>query len=257
MQFVQVSDESEVRILTLTRGKANAFNLAMVDELLDVVDAALSVDGARAIVFASAKPRFFSSGFDVEEVFAYDLPAMRHFFGRFLELFEAVLRMPKPVVGALSGHAYAGGAFLALAFDLRVMAEGDYGFALNEINFGAVLPPSLRRVLISTVGPREATRMILTGESIKPSRALEIGLADDVVPEEQVLPTALQRAHAFAQKPAAAFRFSKHALQRDLGYADPNQHPSLDEFITQWFSPECIERRQQITASLKAKSTAK
>jgi 3,2-trans-enoyl-CoA isomerase len=256
MQFVNVSNDSEVRILELSRGRANAFNLAMVEELIESVRQGEDDDTVRALVFSSATPGFFSAGFDVLEVFAYDRDAMYHFFGRFMELFQRVLRMPKPVVGALTGHAYAGGAFLALALDVRIMAEGDFGFALNEINFGAVLPPQLRRALINAVGQREATRMILTGDSVKPQRALATGLADEVVPIEQVLPTALRHAHALAQKPSGAFAFSKRALQQDAGNPDSEANESLDDFVAQWFSPECAERRRALTASLKIKSQA-
>jgi len=155
MEFVKASNDSEVRVLELSRGRANAMNLPMVEELIEAVRYAEQADGVRALVFSSAQPGFFSAGFDIEEVFAYDRAAMYHFFGRFMELFRRVLHLAKPVVGALAGHAYAGGAFLALTFDVRVMAEGDFGFALNEINFGAVLPPTLRRALINAVGPRE------------------------------------------------------------------------------------------------------
>lgn len=256
MQFVRVSNESEVRIFELSRGKANALNLPMIEELIEAVREGQAERSARAFVFSSAQPGFFCGGFDVAEVFEYDRSTMRHFFGRFMSLYEQLLLTGKPVIGALRGHAYAGGAFLALAFDVRVMAEGEYGFALNEINFGAILPWALRWGLIKTVGGREATRMILTGEAVKPVRALEIGLSDEVVPEDQVLSAALKHAHNLAQKPADAFAFSKHALQRDLGYSEESRHESLDEFLTQWFSPECSERRRSLTASLKTKSSA-
>jgi enoyl-CoA hydratase/carnithine racemase len=255
MQFIQTSDDSDVRILTLARGKANAMNLPMIEELIESLAEAERDDGVRGLVIASATHGFFSAGFDVLEVFAFDPPTMRNFFGRFMNLYERTLRSPKPIVGAISGHAYAGGAFLALAFDVRVMAEGDFGFALNEINFGAVLPRSLRLALINTVGSRQAARMILSGDSIKPALALEIGLADDLVPQELVVATALAHAHRLAQKPATAFAFSKRALQRDAGYQDEQQE-SLDEFLTQWFSPECVARRRSLVESLKAKSSA-
>ena len=257
MQFIQQSDESEVRVLTLARGKANAMNLPMIEELIEAIREGERDDRVRALLFASARLGFFSAGFDVEEVFSYDLPTMRHFFGRFMHLYELALHTPKPTVGAISGHAYAGGAFLALAFDLRIMAEGEFGFALNEINFGAVLPRSLRLALINTVGSREATRMILSGDSVKPPRALQTGLADEVVPQEQTLSIAVAHAHRMAQKPATAFAFSKRALQRDAGYLGASeQHEPLDEFLAQWFSPECAERRRSLVASLKAKSSA-
>jgi enoyl-CoA hydratase/carnithine racemase len=251
MSFVQVADDSEVRILTLSRAKANAMNHAMVDELLNAVRDASGDDRVKAIVIASDQKGFFSAGFDVEEVFAYDLPAMRHFFSHFIDLFEGLLHMPKPVIGAISGHTWAGGAFLALSFDARIFGDGEYGFALNEINFGAVLPAAIRKALIAIVGAREATRVILGGESVTPKKALEIGLADALVPSAEALPAALRLAHLMAAKPKGAFAFSKRALQQDAGYAQERE--PLDGFLKQWFSPECTERRHALTAALKGK----
>jgi enoyl-CoA hydratase/carnithine racemase len=226
-------------------------NLEMVDELFSAVQAASHDDSVSAVVLASDRPGFFSAGFDVEEVFAYDVPAMRHFFRRFLDAFDALVQMSKPAVGAISGHAWAGGAFLALALDARIFAGGQHGFALNEINFGAVLPTCIRRALIATVGAREATRMILSGESVVPERALRLGLADAVVPIPDVLPKALEIAHQLASKPHSAFAFTKRALQEDVGY--PREREVLDDFLAQWFSPDCVARREALTASLKSK----
>src|SRR5262249_43222476 len=145
MTHLRISDDDGIRIVQLSREKANAMNLDMLEELNAAIE---NAGAAKALVIGSAQPRFFSSGFDVREVFGYERPAMHHFFGRFMDLYEGILRFPKPVVGAIGGHAFAGGAFLALACDFRVMADGDYGFAINEINFGAVLPPAIRRMAI-------------------------------------------------------------------------------------------------------------
>ena len=255
MTFISTSDHAEIRNIPLSRGKANAMNLAMVDELLQVVRDASTEDRVGAIVMASDRPGFFSAGFDVEEVFAYDREAMSHFFERFLDVFEALVNMPKPVVGAISGHAWAGGAFLALGMDVRIFGDGDFSFALNEINFGAVLPRGIRRALIAVVGGREATRIILTGESVSPEHAMRFNLADAVVPASEVLPRAIQVAHQLAEKPKSAFAYTKRALQSDLGY--PTEREDLTEFLDQWFSPECVARREALTAALKAKSGKK
>lgn len=252
LDFIQIRDHNEVRILTLSRPKANALNSQMVDELTETVRSAQADDAVRAVVVASSQPGFFSAGFDVNEVFGYDPPAMRVFFLRFVALYERLLRLPKPVIGALTGHTVAGGAFLALACDMRVMAAGDYAFAVNEINFGAIVPSSVRQLLIDTIGPHQAARMILTGDAVKPKQALEIGLVDDVVAETDVLVAAMRLAHELAAKPSGAFGSSKRALHADCGHLlESDGRDSIDEFLDQWFSPECAERRRALTTSLK------
>ena len=252
LDFIQVRDHNEVRIFNLSRPKANALNGQMVEELSAAVRDAGADDAVQAVVVASLQPGFFSAGFDVNEVFSYDPPAMRAFFLRFVDVYESLLRLPKPVIGALTGHTVAGGAFLALAFDMRVMAAGDYAFAVNEINFGAIVPSSVRRLLIDTIGPRQAARMILTGDAVKPKRALEIGLVDEVVAETDVFAAALRLAHELAAKPRGAFGFSKLALHADRGHLlEAHDRGSLDEFLDQWFSPECAELRRSLTESFK------
>jgi len=80
----------------------------MVEELISIIGQARSTGAVRAIVLASANPKFFSPGFDVTEVFQYDRERMTEFFGRFIDLYEMMFRLPKPLVAAVSGHAYLG-----------------------------------------------------------------------------------------------------------------------------------------------------
>src|SRR5262245_64620694 len=112
---------AEVAVLCLSRGRANALNAELVDELGKAIEQVAADASARALVLASAAPTLFCAGFDVSEVFAYDRARMLTFFGAFVSVFERLRTLPKPVVCALAGHAFAGGAILALAADVRVM----------------------------------------------------------------------------------------------------------------------------------------
>src|SRR6185503_11897386 len=167
-------------VVTLARGKANALNSAMVEELTAAFSDAAASEDVKGVVLASDRPKFFSAGFDVVEVFGYDRETMREFFGRFIDLYEKMLRLPKPLVAAVNGHAYAGGAVLALACDARVMVRGEFGFALNEINLGMALPPGMIRLATQAVGVRNAWDMVVGGQTVTAERALEIGLAASV-----------------------------------------------------------------------------
>ncbi len=155
MEYLLSERDGSLLVLTLARGKANALNRALVEELLSEVTAAAADDSVRGLVLASNRPRFFSSGFDVREVFTYDPPGMTEFFGRFIDLYESLYRFPKPLVGAVSGHCFAGGAILATACDFRIMAEGEYGYALNEVKLGLALPGTLRKMLVAAKPARE------------------------------------------------------------------------------------------------------
>src|SRR4051794_25432789 len=130
MAHIIESDEHGIRVLKLASGKANALHPPVVEELLSAVRRAAGDPAAGGLVLGSDRPRFFSAGFDVKQVFEFDRPAMTVFFGSFIDLYEALLAFPKPVIGAIGGHAVAGGAVLALTADQRVFAEGDGRFVL-------------------------------------------------------------------------------------------------------------------------------
>jgi 3,2-trans-enoyl-CoA isomerase len=96
VEHIRSERDENLLILSLARGKANALNYALVDELCTAVSAAAADGSVRGLVLGSDRPRFFSSGFDIREVFQYDRDGMAAFFGRFIDLYESLYRFPKP-----------------------------------------------------------------------------------------------------------------------------------------------------------------
>jgi len=176
---------------------------------------------------------------------------MTEFFGLFMDLYEKMLRLPKPLVAAVNGHAYAGGAVLALACDARVMAQGEFGFALNEINLGMALPPGMIRLAINAVGVRSAWDMVLGGHPVMSARALEIGLAADVVDSKDVLDRAKEMARELADKPPLTFAIVKQNFLEVAGHHPTgNDRSWLGPFIEHWFSAETMRRKDALIQSL-------
>ncbi len=131
MKFITFERMNRLLRVTLVRGKVNAINHEMLIEINKMLDEADKDPKIEALVFASGSSKFFSPGFDVAEVFSYDQDQMTSFFGTFVEMVNRLVRFSKPTIAGIGGHAYAGGAILALACDFRVMAKGSYGFSLN------------------------------------------------------------------------------------------------------------------------------
>lgn len=249
VEHIQSERDDNLLILSLARGKANALNYGLVEELYSAVAAAASDESVRGLVLASARPRFFCSGFDIREVFAYDHQGMTSFFGRFIDLYESLYRFPKPVVAALTGHTFAGGAILAIACDFRIMAEGDFGFALNEINLGLALSPGIRRMLVDAVGVARAREVLFFGEPLSPARALETGLVRELAPPEQVRERAIACARLLAGKPPTAYREIKRSLREFSGADDaPGDRSTLGQFVDMWFSAEAQECRRAVAS---------
>ncbi len=249
MEHIESERDGSVLVLSLARGKANALNTALVDELHVAVTTAAEDETVRGLVLASSRPRFFSTGFDIREVFGYDRAGMTTFFGGFIDLYESLYQFPKPVVAALSGHTFAGGAILAIACDFRIMVEGDFGFALNEINLGLALSSGIRKMLVDAVGVAGAREVLLFGEPLTPERALKIGLVRELAPPEQVRERAVATARFLAARPPVAYREIKRSL-RELGAAQTGDRATLGQFVDMWFSREAQECRKAVAAKV-------
>lgn len=251
MDFVKLEIRDSVLVVTLARGKANPMNWQMVEELSEAARRASLDTEVKGVVIASESPRFFSGGFDVAEVFAYDRPKMTQFFQKFIDTYQAFFHCPKPVVAAIGGHAYAGGAVLALSCDYRVMAEGEYGFALNEINLGVALPASIANMAIDAVGYRNAYNMILTGASLTPAQALACGLSAETVPASELLDRSITLAKSLGEKAPGAFARAKVIMKKVAGRSIAGENPEeLEEFMDSWFSDEAEERKSALIRSL-------
>lgn len=250
MEHIRYEQDGPLASIILARGKANALTGPMLAEILEAVEQAQADPAVGALVLGSATPRFFSAGFDVTQVFRFSREELEPFLRRFATLVDRLLHFPKPTVAALSGHTYAGGAILSLTCDFRVMAAGDYGFALSEINIGVGLPPSIFRMLADAAGVTNARRMFLTGDAVKSARALEIGLVDELASEGDVLEHARALGRTLAAKPPAAYAKIKQVLRASQGHERRPDGQAFTIDVDTWFSDEAMESKRRILQSL-------
>jgi enoyl-CoA hydratase/carnithine racemase len=119
------------------------------------------------------------------------------------------------VVAAVTGYALGGGCELALCADIRIAAD-NAKFGQPEILLGLIPGAGGTQRLARLVGPSRAKELIFTGRQVRAEEALRIGLVDQVVPAEEVYPTALAWALKLASGPAYALRAAKEAVDRGL-----------------------------------------
>jgi enoyl-CoA hydratase/carnithine racemase len=252
MEHVRLDRDGTTSILTMQRGKVNALTHAMVKELEAAVAEVAADDAVAALILTSDRPRFFSPGFDVAEVFQYQRDEIAAFLTSFGRLMDRLMWLPKPSVAALNGQTYAGGALLALCCDFRLMAAGDYGFALTEVNIGVRLPESVFRMLAQAVGVPVARRMFLTGEPIGAVEGLAHGLYTAVVPGEELNASALAFAAQLGAKPRATYTAIKHKMLTASGLRPLGEgEPWLD--VDAWFTPEAQEMKRKLAEKLGKK----
>jgi enoyl-CoA hydratase len=120
-----------------------------------------------------------------------------------------VFTFPIPTVAAVSGHAIAGGAFLAFACDLRHAADGPFRLHVNEVAIALPLPSWALVLAESAIPARWHTEAILHARPYAPAEALERGIVDGVAPPDQVLAQARRTAAGLAGLDHGAYAVAK------------------------------------------------
>jgi len=253
--MLEIHDHDRVREIRLARPPANALDPGLVSALAEAVAAAPEA-GAHALVL-SAGPGMYSGGLDVPALLALEREELAAFLDDFLELLRTIALSEVPIVAAISGHAPAGGAVLAIHCDYRVMATGDYRIGLNEARVGIPLPQALHSVLARVVGRRQAERLATRGLMIPAAEALAIGLVDELVEPDALVPRAIEVARDFLAVPPVAMRRTRELARRDLAAIFENEQRSTWElFVDDWYSEETQATLRALVERLRQKRSA-
>jgi enoyl-CoA hydratase/carnithine racemase len=246
MRHVHVSTDDHLAQVALARGKVNALNEEVVDELAVCFSRLARDPDVRSIVLTGSG-KFFSFGFDIPAFLDHSREAFLAYLRKFASLYRDLFAHPKPVVAALNGHAVAGGCMLALACDARIMAAGKGKVGLNEIAFGSSLFAGSVEMLRYCVGDRNAGRIASSGAMYPPEEALSLGLLDRVVADADLVPAARELAREYGRKDPAAFRSIKALLRRPaLEEMARREDASLQEFVEIWYSDRTRENLRKI-----------
>jgi len=168
----------------------------------------------RAVVLYGGE-RVFAAGADIKAMSQLDATGMVAWGRELTNSFTEVARIPKPVIAAVTGYALGGGYELALCADFRVLgASAKIG--QPEIQLGIIPGAGGTQRLSRLIGPAKAKDLIFTGRHVGAEEALEIGLADAVVPDDEVYSTAVAMARKFAAGPPLALAAAKQAIDEGL-----------------------------------------
>ena len=213
-EYVRLEVADGVGTIRLDRPKMNAISIQVQDELRAVAAEATGRDDVKAVVVYGGE-RVFAAGNDVKEMADMSYIDMVERSGPLQSAVTAVARIPKPVVAAVTGYALGGGCELALAADVRFAADNAV-LGQPEVLLGIIPGAGGTQRLTRLVGPSKAKDLIFTGRFVKADEALRIGLADRVVPADQVYAEAVAWAGQFAGAASYAVRAAKEAIDRGL-----------------------------------------
>jgi enoyl-CoA hydratase len=215
MEYTQLGPIAEIQF---DDGKVNAMGPAFFDDLNAALDRA-EREKPEALVLAG-REGFFSPGLNVKllpTLAADELTRTLQSFGHTL---LRVWTCPVPTVAAVTGHAVAGGLFLALACDRRVIARGAYRLHANEHAIGLPLPSWAQAITQSVVAGPTYVQLMLHARAFGVDEALDLGLVDEVVDAGMAIARAREVASGFGGLSLPAYALSKRRLrQRDFDWA--------------------------------------
>jgi enoyl-CoA hydratase len=212
MARFQVLREGNLAVISLDDGKANALALEQFDSLSQCLKEVEASDAEAAVL--TGREGSFSAGLNLKVLPGLEPRALVEVMERFATVVGHELFMfPKPIVAAVSGHAIAAGAMMALACDVRLFARGAFKFGLNEVPGGLPMPLFGIELVRAVVSPEHWTTLIMHGQLIDPDACLKRGIAEAVLAPQEVRAAAIARAQELAKLPLEAYAIAKHKLR--------------------------------------------
>jgi enoyl-CoA hydratase len=208
-----VETADHIAVITINRPKVlNALDVPTLLELEAAFEGVERNDDVRVIIITGAGERAFVAGGDIADLNSRNgLAHYREFAEIVHRVFRKIEICDKPTIAAVNGYALGGGTELVLATDIRILAE-NARLGLPEITLGLFPGAGGTQRIIRQVPPCRAKEIMFTGEQISAAEAVAIGLANKVVPQQNVLAEARALAAKIAAKSPLVLKLLKRTL---------------------------------------------
>jgi enoyl-CoA hydratase len=215
MGFVNYEVKGAVGIVTINRPEAlNALNSAVLDDLKAVIEG-VDVNEIRCLILTGAGEKSFVAGADIGEMSSLTKAEGEAFGKKGNDIFRQIETLPIPVIAAVNGFALGGGCEIAMSCDFRICSDNAV-FGQPEVGLGITPGFGGTQRLARLVGPGMAKQMIYTARNIKADEAFRIGLVNQVVPQEELMPVVEKIANGIAMNAPIAVRNCKKAINDGL-----------------------------------------
>ncbi len=235
---VSLSVEDGIGVITLDRPPANSYDLGFIQELAGAVQQVADDDAVKVSVLRSASERFFSAGADVKAFNENTVAANMEMIRASHETLSSIATIPKVFIAEINAHALGGGLEIALACDLRFAAEGDYRLGTPEVTLGVLPGNGGTQRLPRLIGWSRALELMVTGRTVTPAEALELGIVNALHPAGELREQTLEYARVLASGATKAIGSIKLAVHEGLGLGLEAGLERERELVEQLFSSE-------------------
>ena len=231
--------------ICFNRNPVNALNFEMLNELSKSLSDLENNPDINLIILSGGKSKFFSFGLDIPELLDFGRADLKKILLLLIDTCKKIYLCPKITISKINGHATGGGCMLALSTDFRYMINNRSKIALNEINIGLSLFSSTIEILKTIVGVKNSKEILLGGNLLNTTKALEYGLINGLYEEndDSYFDAIIEE---YSSKSSIAIKDLKNSLRiSDLSLL--NDHDSkLEFFLDIFYSPETQEKLKKI-----------
>lgn len=233
MPLIQTSKEGDTLVVTFARPPANAFNLALIEELAACFEGAAAVPPPGGLV-VTGDGAVFSGGVDFKEAPRCTAEEKRRMVQGINRMITALYGIPRATVAAVNGHAIGGGFVVMLACDARLGVPSNAKLALSEVAAGIPYPACPMEIVKAELAPDIRRRLVLSGGPISPAEAHILGIVDELVAADRLVSRAVDLARARSALPAYARvkeQLKRDTLQRMRAIVADAKDPMLDHWV--------------------------
>jgi enoyl-CoA hydratase/carnithine racemase len=235
---VTFAADGGIGTITLDRPPANSYEAGFIDELAEAVEAAAEADDAHVVLLRSASEKFFSAGADIKAFHENTVEANMEMIRASHHALASIARIPKVFIAEINGHALGGGLEIALACDLRFGADGEYRLGTPEVTLGVLPGNGGTQRLPRLISPSRALDLMITGRTVTPQEAYEIGILDRIFPAEELHEQTLAYAQPLAAGATKAVGNIKLAVREGLAAGLERGLEREQELVEELFSSE-------------------
>ena len=246
MTLTEIESHDNVGILKLNNGVTNPLDLGFLNQILDDLQKLNEDENVASVILTSNNTKFFSIGFNIPTLIKQPQGNVISFYTTFNRLCMELYTFPKPTLAVIPGHAVAGGCILTLCCDHRLIAEGHKLMGLNEVKLGVPIPYPGACMLQQIVGVNQAGKLMKVGDFYEPPESLKMGLVDQVIPADDLLPKSIEKAKEMGELPndiLNQIKSNRTQLVEDMVL--PRLAEKEQKFIECWFSDDTRGRLQE------------
>jgi len=208
--------KDQLAIVTINRPKSlNALNSATLQEIYDCFTDISTRKDIRVVILTGSGKKSFVAGADISEMVNASPAEGRAMSMLAFKAFKAIEDIPQVVIGAINGYALGGGCEISMSCDIRIVSD-NAKFGQPEVNLGILPGFGGTQRLSRLVGRGRAKEMIFTADMIDAEEAYRIGLANKVVPQDQLMDTCIKMANKILSKSSYAITLAKQAINVGL-----------------------------------------